>query len=129
MPHSAQPQHTNYWAPRTRKLHQQKAATRRNMRRAEQVTVQGSVKEQQPDGISHRGQPSFIRIKLPGGGSGWVLRGVDKANLMFFKPQSWSRIFLGGGWVLPQVTTPLINEGCGAGGGRGGGAGVHRLSS
>ena len=35
MPHSAQPQHTKYWAPRTRKRHQQeqKAATRRNMRR------------------------------------------------------------------------------------------------
>ena len=34
----------------------QKAATRRNMRREEQVTVQGPVKEQQPDGMSHRGE-------------------------------------------------------------------------
>ena len=34
---------------------QQKAATRRNMRREERVTVQGPVKEQQPDGMSHRG--------------------------------------------------------------------------
>ena len=33
----------------------QKAATRRNMRREERVTVQGPVKEQQPDGMSHRG--------------------------------------------------------------------------
>ena len=33
----------------------QNAATRRNMRRAERVTVQGPVKEQQPDGMSHRG--------------------------------------------------------------------------
>ena len=33
----------------------QKAATRRNMRREEQVTVQGPVKKQQPDGMSHRG--------------------------------------------------------------------------
>ena len=33
----------------------QDAATRRNMRRAERVTVQGPVKEQQPDGISHGG--------------------------------------------------------------------------
>ena len=63
MPHSAQSQHANYWAPRTRKRHQQstgrsgrqKVATRRNMRRAERVTVQGPVKEQQPDGMSHRG--------------------------------------------------------------------------
>ena len=32
----------------------QKAATRRNMRREERVTVQGPVKKQ-PDGSSHRG--------------------------------------------------------------------------
>ena len=31
------------------------AATQRNMRREEWVTVQGPVKEQQPDGMSHRG--------------------------------------------------------------------------
>ena len=55
MPHSAQPRHTNHWAPRTRKRHQQehrsgrqKAATRRNMRREERVTVQGPGKKQQP---------------------------------------------------------------------------------
>ena len=34
---------------------QQKVATGRNMRREERVTVQGPVKEQQPDGMSHRG--------------------------------------------------------------------------
>ena len=34
----------------------QKAATRRNMRRDERVTVQGPVKEQQPDGMSHGGR-------------------------------------------------------------------------
>ena len=33
----------------------QNAATRRNMRREERVTVQGPVKKQQPDGMSHRG--------------------------------------------------------------------------
>ena len=33
----------------------QKAATRRNMRREERVTVQGPVKKQQPDGMSRRG--------------------------------------------------------------------------
>ena len=33
----------------------QNAAIRRNMRREERVTVQGPVKEQQPDGMSHRG--------------------------------------------------------------------------
>ena len=34
----------------------QKAVTRRNMQREERVTVQGPVKEQQPDGMSHRGE-------------------------------------------------------------------------
>ena len=33
----------------------QKAATRRNMRRDERVTVQGPVEKQQPDGMSRRG--------------------------------------------------------------------------
>ena len=33
----------------------QNAATRRNMRREERVTVQGPVKKPRPDGISHRG--------------------------------------------------------------------------
>ena len=37
----------------------QKAATRRNMRREERVTVQGPVKEQQPDGMSHRGKAGW----------------------------------------------------------------------
>ena len=60
-PHPAQPQHTNYWergndtSRSTGRSGRQKAATRRNMRREERVTVQGPVKEQQPDGMSHRG--------------------------------------------------------------------------
>ena len=66
------PQYANYWAPRTRKRHQQEhrpqrpteRRTRRNMRRDERGTVQGPVKEQQPDGMSHRG-----------GGGGCVWRG------------------------------------------------------
>ena len=41
----------------------QNAATRRNMRREERVTVQGPVKEQ-PDGMSRRGSEG-------GGGFGW----------------------------------------------------------
>ena len=84
----AQPHYANYWAPLTRKRHiqhspgapttglhergddtgrstgcsgRQKAATQRNMRREERVTVQGPVKKQQPDGMSHRG-----------GGGGWT---------------------------------------------------------
>ena len=38
----------------------QKAATQRNMRREARVTMQGPVKEQQPDGMSHRGEISCI---------------------------------------------------------------------
>ena len=41
----------------------QNAATRRNMRREGRVTVQGPVKEQQPDGMCHRGSnpPPAVR--------------------------------------------------------------------
>ena len=60
-PHPAQPRHTNHWALRgndtsksTGRSGRQKAATRRNMRREERVTVQGPVKKQPPDGMSHR---------------------------------------------------------------------------
>ena len=47
----------------------QNAATRRNMRREERVTVQGPVKEQQPDGMSHGGGG--------GGGDGYRKRQRD----------------------------------------------------
>ena len=40
----------------TRRIGRQKAATRCNMRREERGTVQGPVKEQQPEGMSHRGR-------------------------------------------------------------------------
>ena len=83
-----QPQYANYWAPLTRKRHilphpaqprlrergndtskstgrsgRQNAATRRNMRRDERVTVQGPVKKQQPDGMSHRGGGGLIACR------------------------------------------------------------------
>ena len=41
-------------------------ATRRNMRREEQVTVQGPVKKQQPDGMSRRGLPKRLRCGVGG---------------------------------------------------------------
>ena len=64
LPHPAQPQHTNQPGFRehgndtsrsTGRSGRPKAATRHNMRREERVTVQGPVKKQQPDGMSHRG--------------------------------------------------------------------------
>ena len=84
-PHNNQhnPQYANYWVPRARtsrhiqhspntpttglrkrgndtsrstgRSGRQNAATRRNMRREERVAVQGPVKEQQPNGMSHGG--------------------------------------------------------------------------
>ena len=45
----------------------QKAATRRTMRREERVTVQGPVKEQQPDGMSHRGGRGSAEARRFGG--------------------------------------------------------------
>ena len=46
----------------------QNAATQRNMRRGDRVTVQGPVKEQQPDGMSHGGGylPPFQCIPVSG---------------------------------------------------------------
>ena len=43
----------------------QNAATPRNMRREERVTVQGPVKEQQPDGMSHGGGGIFVPKHSP----------------------------------------------------------------
>ena len=68
MPHSAQPQHTNYWAPRTRKRHQQEHRPQRPTERSAPTQhakgrtgdCPGPVKEQQPDGMSHRGGGSKV---------------------------------------------------------------------
>ena len=62
--HQHNPRYANYWAPLPRQRHhkrntgrsgRQNAATRRNMRRDERVTVQSPVTKQQPDAMSHRG--------------------------------------------------------------------------
>ena len=103
--HQHNPQYANYWAPLTCKRHiqhspntpttglrergndtsgstgrsgRQNAATRRNMRREERVTVQGPVKEQQPDGMSHRGfEPQ------DGGGRGGSENGLPSPRACF----------------------------------------------
>ena len=46
------------------------AATRRNMRREERVTVQGPVKKQQPNGMSHGGGGGMAMILTSGAGGG-----------------------------------------------------------
>ena len=61
-PHPAQPQHTNHWAPRTRKRHQQEHRPQRPTESSDPTQHAkgrtgdrpGPVKEQQPDGVSHR---------------------------------------------------------------------------
>ena len=55
----------------------EKAATRRNMRREERVTVQGPVKEQQPDGMSHGGGGGHSSPPKEGGGV-WVRGSRDR---------------------------------------------------
>ena len=49
------PERGNDTSKSTGRSGRQNAATGRNMRKEERVTVQGPVKEQQPDGMSHRG--------------------------------------------------------------------------
>ena len=49
----------------------QNAATRRNMRREERVTVQGPIKEQQPNGPSHMGGGGVTRRKHSHGPRRW----------------------------------------------------------
>ena len=48
-------EHGNDTSRNTGRSGRQKAATRRNMRRDERVTVQGPVKTQRPDGMSQGG--------------------------------------------------------------------------
>ena len=71
----------------------QKAVTRRNMRREERVTVQGPVKEQQPDGMSHRGGAlqiakwlyrtmGFVRAR----GAGDFVLGIRQGEIFWFEP-------------------------------------------
>ena len=62
----------------------QQVATRRNMRREERVTVQGPVKEQQPDRMSH-------------GGGGWG------AGLLLITQHRWG---WGGGGTPPTPPHP-----------------------
>ena len=91
-------QHARQGVPRGRstgRSGRQKAAPRRNMRREDRVTVQGPVKEQQPDGLSHGGfgpaaaeaadakNRGGCRGRIPRvwcGGSGWYLSGMQRVD-------------------------------------------------
>ena len=88
----------------------QKAATRRNIRREERVTVQGPVKEQQPDGMSHRGAGLCLVFgPQDRGGGGYegkkkfvylkcASHFLDLSSKLHFLPEFW---FWVGGWVGP----------------------------
>ena len=113
----------------------QNAATRHNMRRDERVTVQGPVKEQQPDGMSHRGgrglpAPGAVSERQGArggggshmGGAAWggcrggcwarvvvgVVRGVDG---LLVSPPRWPI-----GNQIPPPPTREVLEGGGEGG-------------
>ena len=72
MPHPAQSQHTNHWAPRTRKRHQQEHRPQRPTESSDPTQhakgrtgdCPGPVKEQQPDGMSHRGGGGAVLLHL-----------------------------------------------------------------
>ena len=60
------------------------------------MTVQGPVKEQQRDGMSHRG-----------GGGGWVRPPRGPGKYYSFQAKKWVKNFLGvGGWVSLTQNTP-----------------------
>ena len=82
MPHSAQPQHTNYWAPRTRKRHQQEHRPQRptessNPAQHAKGRTGDPVKEQQSDGMSHRGSSCSIQAGVRGWHTRLALEGGE----------------------------------------------------
>ena len=88
----------------------QNAATRRNMRREERVTVQGPVKEQQPDGMSHgRGGagPDVCGRHGAGGAARHAASGASKARPAVQQ-------YRGEGGVCDNVVRGLFRRGGGA---------------
>ena len=79
----------------------QKVATRRNMRREERVTVQGPVKEQQPDGMSHRGCPFAI--------FGWVWLALY-SNFIFSHRKSFPNSVVGESPKSPPPPPPPVGK-------------------
>ena len=61
----------------------QNTATRRSTRRDERVTIQGLVKKQQPDGMSHRGGGTGGG---GGGGSEWNFSDLSQISHTIFRP-------------------------------------------
>ena len=141
----AKPQYANYWAHRrangtpchiqhspstpttglrkrgnnasksTGRNGQQKAATRRNMRREERVTVHGPVKKQQPDGMSHRGQRTSGRGHVARGGSNECQQPNAARNLVIVRRDvAWqfhgaeTQCRAGGGGLSPWHPHPCL---------------------
>ena len=101
----------------------QNAATQRNMRRDERVTVQGPVKEQQPDGMSHGGRgfqrcigTAVHRLLLR---CGLCLAVCRSAFIICVPRQRWG---LGQGCVgrkwAPEAVRQAVGGGCQSGWGR-----------
>ena len=109
----------------------QNAATRRNMRREERVTVQGPVKEQPPDGTSQGGGGASLKtpavlgmtlwgafvfrvlISQEGGVSGGVLGEAPSSDLVFPRSQGLGQKIGFGCGGLPRGgggTPPLFSR-------------------
>ena len=98
-PHSAQPQHTNYWAPRTRKRHQQE---HRPQRPTEGSDPTQHAKGRTGDCPGPRKGATTRRNVTQGGGEVWG--GPAYSNLIFPQP------IFGAGGSQSQRPPPLINE-------------------
>ena len=72
LPCPAQPQHINHWAPQMRKRHQHERRPQRPTGSSDPTQhakgrtgdCPGPVKEQQPDGMSHRGAATMPQVRL-----------------------------------------------------------------
>ena len=93
------------------------------MRREERVTVQGPVKEQQPDGMSHRGAPpppSSYSVQpfyyFPGGGAGvlWAqkvcVRGRGGLSHHLHKGHLFSKTRAAGGGAAQRCSTLWLHK-------------------
>ena len=117
MPHSAQPQHTNYWAPRTRKRHQQEHRPQRPTESSNPTQpvkgraddCPGPVKEQQPDGMSHRGVRTFFQVSgVPKMQFGWP-HGDGNGKVIPTTPSQRTLLQLQRGGICPN-SNPAFGE-------------------
>ena len=95
MPHPAQPQHTNYWAPRTRKRHRQEHRPQRPTERSDPTQHAKGRPGDCPG--PRKGATTRRNVTRGGGGGGWnpkdCVPTMAQTNfpLLFPPMKSWSR--------------------------------------